>query len=82
MDTSHCLEYLIAQASRLKYATYTIGFMKVRMEGRCEKNITTYLQPPPPPPLLTHTHTHTHTPCVSANKLPRVSENKERGTNE
>ena len=78
MDTSHCLEYLIAQASRLKYATYTIGFMKVRMEGRCEKNITTYLPPPPPPP----PPPHTHTPCVSANKLPGVSENKERGTNE
>ena len=35
MDTSHCLEYLTAQASRLKYATYNIGFMKVRMESRC-----------------------------------------------
>ena len=64
----------MAQASRLKYATYTMGFMKVRMEGRCEKNITTYLPPPPLP--------RTHTLCVSANKLPGVSEDKERGTNE
>ena len=62
MDTSHCLEYLIAQASRLKYATYTIGFMKVRMEGRCEKNITTYLHPPPPPPPHTH-HVWVQTNC-------------------
>ena len=59
MDTSHCLEYLTAQASRLKCATYNIGFMKVRMEGRCvkKKHITTYPRTPP------------HTPRVSANKI-------------
>ena len=62
MDTSHCLEYLTAQASRLKYATYNIGFMKVRMEGRC----VCKKKKKKKKKLPTHTlHTHTR---VSANK--------------
>ena len=54
MDTSHCLEYLTAQASRLKYATYNISFTKVRMEGGC---------------VVKPTHAHPpHASRVSANK--------------
>ena len=68
MATSHCLEYLTAQASRLKYATHNIGFMKVRMEGRCvwkkkKKKKKTLPPPPIPPPSPPQ-----YTPRVSANK--------------
>ena len=67
MDPSHCLEYLTAQASRLKYATCNIGFMKVRMEGRCVKKKKKKKSTSPP----THAHTP-HTPRVSVNKTAMI----------
>ena len=72
MDTSHCLEYLTAQVSRLKYATYNISFMKVRMEGGCVCVGKKSASPP----------MHTHTPCVSANKTAMSERKQETGTNE